>query len=135
MNMNMKTLKRNKIIYWIATAWLALGMFSTGIVQVLQVEEQINPVLQLGYPAYFIQLLGICKLLGVIIVLLPGLKLFKEWAYAGFFFMMGGAIYSHLAMGAPEAIFPALLLLCLTIISWYIRPSKRKIYPIGNTRS
>jgi hypothetical protein len=123
----MKTSKRNKIIYWIATLWLALGMFSTGIVQVLQVEEQVAPILQLGYPAYFIQLLGISKLLGLIIVLLPGLRLLKEWAYAGFIFMMGGAIYSHLAKGAPEAIFPALLLLCLTLISWHLRPKERKI--------
>ena len=31
--------KRNKIIYWIATIWLALGMVSTGIVQLFKVKE------------------------------------------------------------------------------------------------
>jgi hypothetical protein len=120
--------KRNKIIYWIATCWLALGMVSTGIVQLLQVEENIRPILDLGYPAYFLSLLAIWKLLGSVTVLIPRTPLLKEWAYAGFFFAMSGAIYSHLAAAKPftDAL-PALLLLTLTVISWYFRPSDRRI--------
>lgn len=120
--------KRNKIIYWIATCWLALGMVSTGIVQLLQVEENIRPILDLGYPAYFLSLLAIWKLLGSVTVLIPRTPLLKEWAYAGFFFAMSGAIYSHVAAGKPftDAL-PALLLLTLTVISWYFRPSDRRI--------
>lgn len=45
--------KRNKIIYWISTLWLALGMVSTGIVQLSGVKEETEMMTHLGYPAYF----------------------------------------------------------------------------------
>ncbi|MBO9636358.1 MAG: DoxX family protein, partial [Chitinophagaceae bacterium] len=91
--------KRNKIIYWIATGWLALGMVSTAIVQLMHVPKEVTVIQNLGYPVYLLTLLGVWKLLGVIAVLLPGLPLLKEWAYAGFTFAMSGAIISHLAVG------------------------------------
>jgi len=120
--------KRNKIIYWIATVWLSLGMVSTGLVQLLQIEEQVKPTTDMGYPLYFLSFLGVCKMLGVVVVLIPRLPLLKEWAYAGFAFTMMGAIYSHIAFGQPlNQIFPALLLLVLTFISWYFRPAGRKL--------
>lgn len=120
--------KRNKIIYWISTAWLALGMLSTGIVQLIKVKEEVDTITHLGYPTYLLTILGIWKILGVIIVLIPKFALVKEWAYAGFFFAMSGAIVSHILSGNPVAkVFPALLLLVLTIISWYFRPANRKI--------
>ncbi len=120
--------KRNKIIYWIATLWLSLGMASTGIVQVLQLKEETEFVLLLGYPAYFLTIIGVWKLLGVVAVLVPKLPVVKEWAYAGFFFVSSGALISQLAMGhtAIGEWFPAVLLLILTIISWYYRPAGRK---------
>jgi len=120
--------KRNKIIYWIATIWLALGMVSTGLVQLLQVKEEVDMMTHLGYPLYFLTLLGIWKMLGVITVLLPKFPLLKEWAYAGFFFAMSGAAFSHLAIGdGAKEFFGPLLLLILTIVSWYFRPADRKI--------
>jgi hypothetical protein len=120
--------KRNRIIYRISTAWLCLGMISTGFVQLFGIKEQIQFVLDMGYPAYFITLLGICKVIGVVVVLLPKFPLLKEWAYAGFFFSMSGAIFSHMALGhSVNELFPPLLLLVLTAISWYFRPSDRKI--------
>ncbi len=119
--------KRNKIIYWIATLWLALGMTSTGIVQLLRVEDGVEGVVRLGYPLYLLTLLGIWKILGVVAILIPKFPVLKEWAYAGFFFSMSGAIYSHVAVGDPMGeIFPALLLLVLTMLSWYFRPATRK---------
>lgn len=119
--------KRNRIIYWIITAWLCLGMASTGIVQLLKVKEKVGFILDLGYPSYFLTLLGVCKLFGVIALLLPKLPLLKEWAYAGFFFIMLGAIYSHIATGkSMNELLPALLLLALTLLSWYFRPPGRK---------
>lgn len=119
--------KIKTIIYWVATLWLALGMVSTGAVQALQIKEQIDPVIALGYPAYFLLILGVAKILGVIAVLLPKLPLLKEWAYAGFVFMMAGAIISHVAMGDAACMFPALLLLVLTGVSWYFRPASRQL--------
>jgi len=123
--------KRDKIIYWIATIWLALGMVSTGAVQLLKAKEGqggLDSITHLGYPAYLLTLLGIWKILGVVAVLIPKFPLLKEWAYAGFFFVMTGAIFSHIALGdSAIAIFPALLILILTILSWYFRPVDRKI--------
>lgn len=122
------TPKRNKIIYWVATLWLALGMASTGIVQLLQVKEEVEMItVDLGYPVYFLTLLGVWKLLGVLAVLVPKYPVVKEWAYAGFFFAMSGAMYSHIASGNPVTdLAPPLLLLILTVVSWYYRPASRK---------
>ncbi|MDQ3394410.1 MAG: DoxX family protein [Bacteroidota bacterium] len=120
--------KRDKIIYWVATFWLALGMGSTGIVQIVNREEEVSRMAILGYPGYFLTIIGVWKILGVVVVLVPGFPLLKEWAYAGFFFVMSGAILSHLAMGS-EAVefFGPGLLLTLTVVSWYFRPADRKI--------
>src|SRR6478609_1534546 len=120
--------KRNKIIYWIATAWLSLGMTSTGIVQLTHMKEEVEKMTLLGYPLYLLTLLGILKLLGVIAILVPKFPLIKEWAYAGFFFIMIGALVSHVATKDPAAEFfgPSLLLI-LTMVSWYFRPESRKV--------
>lgn len=119
--------KRNKIIYWISTLWLALGMVSTGIVQLSGVKEETEMMAHLGYPAYFLTIIGVWKILGVIAVLIPKFTILKEWAYAGFFFAMSGAIFSHLGAHDPvKDILPALLLLALTLVSWYFRPANRK---------
>ncbi|AWK06046.1 DoxX-like family protein [Flavobacterium crocinum] len=121
--------KRNKIIYWIATLWLALGMVSTGIVQLMQIKEETEMMNHLGYPLYFLTLLGVWKLLGVIAILIPRFGLLKEWAYAGFFFVMSGAVVSHLAVGdSAKELFGPVLLIALTIISWYYRPANRKCF-------
>ena|SRR5205085_1279150 len=126
--------KRNKIIYWIATLWLSLGMVSVGIVQLFKEKDGqggADMITHLGYPVYFLTILGIWKILGVIAVLIPKLPLLKEWAYAGFFFAMSGAVFSHLAVRDPiSAILPSLLLIILTAVSWYFRPTNRKIISV-----
>lgn len=123
-----KSTKRNKIIYWIATAWLALGMISTAIVQLIQMQEEVDNVTRLGYPVYVLTIIGVWKILGVIVILIPRFPLLKEWAYAGFFFAMTGALISHLISGHSFGqYYGALLLLVLTAISWYFRPANRKI--------
>lgn len=127
--------RRNKIIYWIATVWLSLGMVATGIQQLLkmEVEEALAPpgvygITQLGYPVYFLTIIGVWKILGVVALLIPKFPLLKEWAYAGFFFLMTGAVYSHIAVGhSAGELFPSLLLLILTVVSWYFRPADRML--------
>jgi len=119
--------KRDKIIYWIATIWLSLGMVSTGIVQLIHRKEEVAMMAHLGYPEYFLTIIGIWKMLGIGTVLIPKFTILKEWAYAGFFFAMSGAIWSHVALNDPlKEIFGPSLLLVLTIISWYYRPIDRK---------
>ena len=73
-------------------------------------------------------ILGICKILGSIVILLPKWYVLIEWAYAGFFFMMSGAVISHFVLDNPLVqILPAILLLLLTLVSWYVRPMNRKV--------
>ena len=128
----MEKTKRNKIIYWIATIWLALGMLSTGVVQLIKLEEEVDMITYLGYPIYFLTILGIWKLLGVIAVLIPRFPLLKEWTYAGFFFAMSGAVLSHLVVGdGAQDLFGPLLLIILTVVSWYFRPADRKVVSIN----
>ena len=119
---------RNKIIYWVATVWLALGMLAGGIQQMLQIGGYNEIVTSLGYPLYLLTMLGIWKILGVVAILIPKTPLLKEWAYAGFFFAMSGAAISHFTVGQPfiEAV-PSLVLLILIVLSWYFRPAERKI--------
>lgn len=120
--------KTKKIIYWVATIWLSLGMFSTGIVQLLKMKEDVAKMEHLHYPLYLLTILGVWKILGVIVILLPKLPVVKEWAYAGFFFAMSGAMISHIVSGSPMGeIFPSFLLLVLTVLSWYFRPENRTL--------
>lgn len=122
--------KKDKIIYWIATIWLSLGMVSTGIVQLMKNNAEVDKIsVQMGYPVYFLIIIGVWKLLGVVAVLIPKFPLLKEWAYAGFFFLMTGAILSHYAVSDPALeYFGPFLLLLLTFISWYYRPNNRKVH-------
>jgi uncharacterized membrane protein len=120
--------KREKIIYWVSTIWLALGMLSTGIVQLMRMEKDVENITHLGYPIYILTILGVWKILGVVAILLPKFPVLKEWAYAGFFFAMSGAIFSHIVMDNPlKEIFPSILLLSLTLVSWFFRPDDRKV--------
>ncbi|MCX2680016.1 DoxX family protein [Galbibacter sp. EGI 63066] len=120
--------KRNKIIYWVSTIFLAFGMLAGGIQQLLQIGGYVDIVSQLGYPIYLLSILGFWKILGVVIVLIPKVPLLKEWAYAGFFFAMSGAAASHIAMGQSfQDVVPSLTLLIMIVVSWYFRPTDRNI--------
>jgi len=131
--------KRNKITYWISTIWLALGMLATGALQLFKAKAEgavappgVYGITHLGYPVYFLTILGVWKILGVVALLIPKFPLLKEWAYAGFFFAMSGAVFSHIASGdSMTQNVPALLLLILTVISWYFRPADRKIISVN----
>lgn len=120
--------KRNKIIYWVVTTFLAIAMTAGGTQQMLQIGGYNGIVTKLGYPLYFLSIIGVWKILGVITILIPKCPLMKEWAYAGFFFAMSGAAISHIAVGQPftEAM-PSLFLLLITVLSWHFRPVDRKI--------
>ncbi len=121
--------KRNKIIYWIATGLLALGMLQSGIFAVLRNKQWVDLVTSLGYPVYFLTILGVWKILGVIAILVPRFKLLKEWAYAGFFFAMTGAFASHLAVGDHniKGLAGPFFQTVFIVLSWYFRPADRKI--------
>lgn len=121
--------KRNKIIYWVATGLLALGMLASGLQQIFQTKEMVELIVPLGYPLYFLYIIGVWKILGVAAILIPRFKLVKEWAYAGFFFVMTGALISHLASGdnSIKGIIGPIMQTVFIILSWYFRPADRKV--------
>ena len=124
--------KARKIIYWVVTIWMSLGMLSGGIAQLLQVKSTVEGVIHLGYPAYFLTIIGTWKILGVVAVLVPKFARLKEWAYAGFFFVMSGAVFSHLACGDNvQEFFGPVLFLILIVLSWYLRPVGRKMVSLN----
>jgi len=99
--------------------------------QLLGGKEEVDFITNLGYPSYFLIILGVSKLLGTVAILIPRFPLLKEWAYAGFFFTMSGAVFSHIAHGdGPKDYFGPILLLALIALSWYFRPADRRIVPI-----
>ena len=124
--------KRNKKIYWASTGFLAFGMLAQGLAQISHSDGYVEMIaVHLGYPLYFLNIIGVWKILGVIAILTPDFKLLKEWTYAGFFFVMSGAVFSHIAAGdSVFSTFPALFLLIVIIVSWAFRPADRKIISV-----
>ena len=121
--------KRNKIIYWVATILVAFGMLASAAQQIFHTKQMADILMQLGYPIYFMTIIGVWKVLAVIAILAPGFKLLKEWAYAGLFFVMTGALFSHLAVGDVgfKALAGPVMQSIFIILSWYFRPAGRKL--------
>lgn len=87
------------ILYWFFTlAFSGLMIYSS--VGGIGPNEQTRAIFHgwLGYPVYFIQLISWAKIAGSIAILIPGLKRIKEWAYAGLFFDLGGAVFSAITV-------------------------------------
>jgi uncharacterized membrane protein len=121
--------KRNLAIYWIATGLMSVGMLGSGLAQIAHAKEMVDLVVPLGYPLYILYIIGVWKILGVITILVPGFKILKEWAYAGFFFVMTGALISHLASTdySLKGLIGPFMQTIFIITSWYFRPANRKI--------
>nr|WP_295870468.1 DoxX family protein [uncultured Chitinophaga sp.] len=127
------TTKGRKAAYWITTGLLAAGMLSGGIAQLLRTPSTTQGIVHLGYPVYIMTILASWKILGVAVLLLPRLTLVKEWAYAGFFFLMTGATISHLASGdKPGEVTAQVIFVVLIVLSWYLRPANRRLAAITN---
>ncbi len=134
------------IAYWVITGYVALALFYGGVAELLDVSTGLEfssigiatVVAILGYPLYFVYIIGICKILGAITILAPRLPRLKEWAYAGLVFNMAGALISWLVVtvingvpiparyGSPMFhVINAAHLLVLMVVSWALRPESR----------
>ena len=110
------TSKTTNILYWVFTILFAGLMIFSAIGSIMVNEDSIKLIHDmLGYPVYFIAFTGIAKLLGSIVILIPGLKTIKEWAYAGLFFDLAGAVYSGIAV-AKGNVDPAMLGMLIWIV-------------------
>ena len=118
-------------IYWGTTALLALELLLGGVWDVLRVPQVHVIIERLGYPPYFLVILGIWKLLGAIAIVVPRFPRLKEWAYAGVVFDLTGALASNLASGVTDAgtIAYLLLMMGVTATSWALRPASRRNFP------
>lgn len=121
-------MKMEKIGYWAATGLVAFAFAFGGVVDLARPPAMVAGMQELGYPAYFLLILGVWKLLGVAAVLAPRLPRLKEWAYAGMVFDLTGAAASHAAAGDPTSkIVVPLVLLGLVVASYVLRPAGRAL--------
>lgn len=121
-------MKIQAVSYWICTVLIALSFLSGGVVDLLRPSFALEGMTHLGYPAYFIVILGFWKVLGGGAIPLPGFPLLKEWAYAGMIFDLTGASASHVASGdGVRHILIRLVLAVLVVASWALRPEGRKL--------
>jgi len=114
--------------YWIATGLFCLAMTAGGTMNLMRAEIQKESIVALGYPEYLMTILGTAKLLGVFALLIPGVPLLKEWAYAGFTFDLLGASSSHAFVGdSPMETLLPLVILGIAAISYLLRPESRRL--------
>jgi hypothetical protein len=117
--------------YWLATGLVAAELGVGGIWDIARLPLVRDVVAGLGYPSYFLVLLGSWKVLGAIALLVPRRALLKEWAYAGAFFAYSGAIVSHLTTHYDLGELGLLAILTpLTVLSWALRPPSRRTRPL-----
>jgi uncharacterized membrane protein YphA (DoxX/SURF4 family) len=114
--------------YWTTTILIALAFLTGGAVYLSRADFALSGMAELGYPAYFVTILGIWKVLGGLAILAPGLPRLKEWAYAGIAFDLTGAAFSHVAMGHPaDKVIVPLVILGIAAASWALRPASRRL--------
>ena len=121
-------MKSRKTLYAVTTVWVAGVMTVTGVLSIAHTKNMMEGFAHLGYPAYFANLLGVAKLLGVCALLLPGLARVKEWAYAGFAIVIVSASYSHLSSGDGLKALEPLATLAALAISYWARHVDRRVF-------
>lgn len=107
--------------YWIVTILFAIFMLFSGVTELIGTEAGNQLLIGLGYPLYLNWILGIAKVIGAIVLLIPRLKILKEWAYAGFTIDLVGASASFLfsGYGFVDSIFP-LIFLAVMFVSYLL---------------
>jgi len=126
------SMRYRSIGYWLATVPVAAELGLGGAWDIARLSFVRDLVTHLGYPSYFLVLLGTWKVLGAVALLIPGRPLLKEWAYAGAFFTYTGAIVSHLTTGYDLGEVGLLAVMtALTVLSWALRPPSRRIHHVA----
>ncbi len=114
--------------YWACTSFVALTALGAGTMDILHVQPLYGLLLHLGYPSYFAVILGVWKVLGAIVLVVPRYPLVKEWAYAGMVIDYSSAVISHLASGdGAGAIVGPIFSMVVLAASWHLRPRSRRL--------
>ena len=123
---------RSRIIaYWVTTALIVSELALGGVWDILRVPQVRGLIERLGYPLYFLVILGLWKLLGAVALVIPRFPRLKEWAYAGVLFDLTGAVASLLASGLVDAgtlAYP-ITMTGVAVTSWALRPPSRRLGP------
>ena len=114
------------IVYWTTTTLTAASMAASAELYLTRNPKMMSQFKKLGYPGYFPTILGVFKLLGVAVLLLPRRGLLKEWAYAGFSFTFLGAAASHFAKEQDKEVVAPLVSLAMLAASYLARPADRR---------
>jgi hypothetical protein len=120
-------MKAKLITYWIATILICGQMAFAAFAYLTRQPKVMEAFSSLGYPQYFPMILGTAKVLGVLALLVPGLPMLKEWAYAGFTFTFIGAAWSHAASNQTSALLMPITALVVLTISCLLRPASRRV--------
>ncbi|OMC53413.1 hypothetical protein A5745_21665 [Mycobacterium sp. IS-2888] len=114
--------------YWTTTGLLAAECFVGGVMGALRLQPFKGVVTHLGYPPYFMTILGVCYVAAGVALLAPRLPLVKEWAYAGLMFIYLGATASHIWAGDDaKTLVGPVILVGLAVASWALRPQRRRV--------
>ncbi len=129
-------MKAKAIGYWVSTTLVAFMLLTSGAGHLAHMKQSVDGILALGYPLYFVTLLGFWKLAGGVAIVSPGLPRLKEWAYAGIVFDLTSASVSHAATGGAlfHVIVP-LVIAAIALCSWALRPPKRVLGAISRPRA
>src|SRR5258707_5283215 len=119
-------MKAKKTTYWIATVFVVCIMTISGVLAITHASPMMKALAHLGYPPYFSNLLGVGKLVGVGVLLAPGLVKFKEWAYVGFGITVLSACYSHFVSGDGLLALEPLVTFGALMVSYLFRPAGRR---------
>jgi uncharacterized membrane protein YphA (DoxX/SURF4 family) len=127
-----KTERNRAIVYWITTSVLVTELGVGGVWDVLMVPQVREVIHRVGYPTYFLFILGVWKLLGIIALIIPRFPRLKEWAYAGVVFNLTGALASNLVSGVHDATTVVYLVVMtgVTAASWALRPPSRRNFAV-----
>ena len=114
------------ITYWVATVLVAAELAVGGVWDIMRIPYVRTVTEHLGYPSYFLVILGLWKVSGAAALLVPRFPRLKEWAYAGTFFNYTGALASHMAAGDGTDI-GLMVLAAVLVLSWALRPPARRL--------
>jgi len=127
------TLKTTKTIYWIGVAMTSLWFSASGLGELTHNDVIWDITLKLGYPPHFINILGVAKLTGVVVLLTPNRLLrLKEWVFAGIYFDILFAFLSKIAVLGFPATVDAIIAFVMVSVTYLMY---RKLYPVIYTRA
>ena len=121
----MKPRMSKRGIYIGSTSLLVLEILAGAFMDRAHLQYVVQDVRSIGYPIYVLYIVGVWKVLAVGALLWPKLPRLREWAYAGVFFEMSGAVESHVLAGDPVSKYAApLVFTFLTLVSWWFQPDR-----------